>query len=68
MSLQIGGVWVVGHFQLWNTMEMQDRWNKPVYQGKILLEEPEEESQWNRWGEASREEEIDGTSYNILSV
>jgi len=48
MSLQIGGAWVVMNIQLWSTMEIQDRWCKSVNQGKILLGEPQEESQWSR--------------------
>ncbi|KAG5597737.1 hypothetical protein H5410_038969, partial [Solanum commersonii] len=48
MSLQIGGAWVVMNIQLWSTMEMQDRWRKSVNQRKILLGEPQKESQWSR--------------------
>ncbi|XP_055817449.1 uncharacterized protein LOC129886684 isoform X2 [Solanum dulcamara] len=66
MSLQIGGAWVVGNIQPWSTTAMQDRWSKSVNQGKILLGEPEEASQWSR-GKASFDDEISGTTY-ILPV
>lgn len=66
MSLPIGGAWVVGNIQLWNTMEMQDRWSKSVNQGKILLGEAKEESQWSK-REASFDDEISDITY-ILPV